>query len=107
MKNIKNIIKLIKTTGSDILVIKAKQDDVENLADQLDRLEIKILLIGVDDLEAIQHLNETEMAKFGWFRLEKIEKIQGPNKPERGGIRIHRHRPYDERYGDMDNNDES
>lgn len=99
---IKKLVKLIKATDSNILVLKTDDEQVfDTIANAVGNLGVKMLIIRVPDLDQVELLNETDMARYGWFKRENLEKLQGPVKPE-AVIRIHRHRPYDEKYKNLD-----
>lgn len=77
VRQIARLLKKYHIENGDILALKthsqnANVETIDLIAKALERLNLNVLVIVVDDFNELNVLNETEMNKRGWFRLEKI-----------------------------------
>ncbi len=78
----------INLHDGDVLAVKAssqtaKKEILEGIVKALERIGRKnIILVVVDDMRDLSVLDEKEMAKHGWFRVQTLQKLvhTGPEK---------------------------
>lgn len=80
IRQLARLLKKFHVEDGDIIALRnrstnANYETIEQLSKALGRIDRHhVLVIVVDDFDDMQVLNETEMNKRGWFRLEQISK---------------------------------
>lgn len=81
VRQLSRLLKKYHIEEGDIIALRhqtanANMETIESLTKALDRIGLhNVLVVVVDDFDDMRALNETEMNKRGWFRLEKISRV--------------------------------
>lgn len=79
------LLKKFKISNGDILALRfqspeANRESIDQIVHALEQLGINALVVVVEDFDDLTVLNETEMGKRGWFRLDKFSKVIRPKE---------------------------
>lgn len=81
------LLKKFKINNGDILALRFKSSiasmkSIEEVTDALGKLGINALVVVVESFDDLTVLNETDMAKQGWYRLDSLSKLMKIPKEE-------------------------
>jgi uncharacterized protein YbjQ (UPF0145 family) len=88
--SVRQMAKLLKNFhvgNGDILAVKhgtenANQEAIKQIVAALTQMGVNAMVIVVGDFNDLTVLNEIEMQKRGWYRLEKLTRISSRLQPE-------------------------
>jgi hypothetical protein len=80
VRQMARLLKKFSVKSGDILAIKhlsenANKEAIEKILRALEQNSINALVIVVNDFDDMKVLNDTEMNKRGWFRLDSLKKL--------------------------------
>ena len=88
VRQMAKLLKRFSVHSGDILALKhqsenANSEAINRIVAAFEKIGINAMVIVVKDFDDLKVLNETEMNKRGWYRLEKLSRIRIPvAKPE-------------------------
>jgi hypothetical protein len=87
VRQMAKLLKKFSVHSGDILALKhqsenANSEAIKQIVAALEKTGINAMVVVVKDFDDLKVLNETEMNKRGWFRLEKLSRIRIPVKQE-------------------------
>lgn len=87
IRKMSKILHKLNIKSGDVLALKyqsenANKDAIEAITKGLTHMGVDALVIVVDDFDDLTVLNETAMARQGWFRLASMSKVvKVPERP--------------------------
>jgi hypothetical protein len=80
VRQMARLLKKLHINNGDILAIKyqsenANKEAIDIITHAFESMGINVLVIVVDDFDDLSVLNETEMAKRGWYHLKNLAKV--------------------------------
>jgi hypothetical protein len=80
VRQMSRLLKKYHVNNGDILAIKyqsenANRQAIDVITHAFESMGISVLVIVVDDFDDLSVLNETEMAKRGWYHLKNLAKV--------------------------------
>lgn len=88
-RNLAKVARKLKINNGDVLLIKqgtslANEEAITDISHAASKIGLeKCIIIVVDDFDSLKAINETDMNKMGWFRINTLRKlIHKDSEPE-------------------------
>ncbi len=81
------LLKNFSVHNGDILALKhqsgiANENAIKQIIAAFEQIKVNAMVVVVKDFDDLKVLNELEMNKRGWYRLETLSRIRTPLKAE-------------------------